>query len=144
PCSSCGPAARASPKRSKFRSANLCPRRAARTRQPARARTARHSRPSLLLAPVLSDGCSRELSPDATSPPRRSAARSSPVAYTHPTPCKAAVFQLATNIPAPILAELLGLGTNTAVRWATLAARDWSGYAAARRPSGARRLVATD
>lgn len=52
------------------------------------------------------------------------------------------MFQLAANIPTPILAELLGLGTNTAVRWASLAARDWSQYAAARRPSRAGRFVA--
>ena len=54
---------------------------------------------------------------------------------------KAAMFQLAANIPTPILAELLGLGTNTAVRWSTLAARDWPQYAAARRPSQAGKLV---
>jgi len=46
---------------------------------------------------------------------------------------KAALFQLAGEIPTPVLAELLGLGTNTATRWAALAARDWSHYAALRR-----------
>lgn len=46
---------------------------------------------------------------------------------------KAAMFQLAAGMPTPILAEILGLGTNTAVRWATLAARDWNRYAALRR-----------
>lgn len=45
---------------------------------------------------------------------------------------KAAMFQLAAEIPTPILADILGLGTNTAVRWATLAARDWSYYTALR------------
>jgi hypothetical protein len=45
---------------------------------------------------------------------------------------KAAMFQLAAEIPTPVLAEILGLGANTAVRWATLAARDWSYYAAQR------------
>jgi len=48
---------------------------------------------------------------------------------------KAAMFQLASEIPTPVLAEILGLGTNTAVRWATLAARDWSQYTALRRLS---------
>ena len=43
---------------------------------------------------------------------------------------KAAMFQLASEIPTPILAEILGLATNTAVRWATLATRDWSQYTA--------------
>ena len=45
---------------------------------------------------------------------------------------KAAMFQLAAEIPTPILAELLGLATNTATRWAALAARDWSQYTALR------------
>jgi hypothetical protein len=45
---------------------------------------------------------------------------------------KAAMFQLAGEIPTPILADILGLAANTAVRWATLAARDWSQYAALR------------
>ncbi|MHB1534818.1 MAG: hypothetical protein ACYC1D_09450 [Acidimicrobiales bacterium] len=47
---------------------------------------------------------------------------------------KAALFQLAGEIPTPVLAELLGLGTNTATRWAALASRDWSHYVALRRP----------
>ena len=46
---------------------------------------------------------------------------------------KAAMFQLAAEIPTPVLAELLGLSSVTATRWATLAARDWSQYAAMRR-----------
>jgi hypothetical protein len=46
---------------------------------------------------------------------------------------KAAMFQLAGEIPTPILADILGLAANTAVRWATIAARDWSHYAAMRR-----------
>lgn len=37
---------------------------------------------------------------------------------------------LAAVIPTPILADICGLGTNTAVRWATLASRDWSHYTA--------------
>lgn len=44
----------------------------------------------------------------------------------------AAMYQLAAEIPTPILAEMLGLHRNTAVRWATLAARDWSLYTAQR------------
>jgi hypothetical protein len=46
---------------------------------------------------------------------------------------KAAMFSLAAEIPTPVLAELLGLSPSTATRWATLAARDWSQYAALRR-----------
>jgi hypothetical protein len=45
---------------------------------------------------------------------------------------KAAMFQLAGEIPTPILAEILGLSAQTAVRWAALAARDWSQYTAVR------------
>lgn len=46
---------------------------------------------------------------------------------------KAALFALAAEIPTPILADTLGLSRNTATRWATLAARDWSQYTAERR-----------
>ena len=40
----------------------------------------------------------------------------------------AALFSLAGHIPAPVLADLIGIGHNTATRWAALAARDWSNY----------------
>jgi hypothetical protein len=50
---------------------------------------------------------------------------------------KAAMFQLAAEMPTPILAEILGLANNTAARWATLAARDWSYYTALRRSDNA-------
>lgn len=42
----------------------------------------------------------------------------------------AAMYQLAAEIPTPILAEMLALNPNTAARWAALAARDWSHYTA--------------
>lgn len=45
------------------------------------------------------------------------------------------LFALAGQIPTPVLADLLGISRNTATRWATLAARDWSSYVAHRRPS---------
>ncbi|MGH3192300.1 MAG: hypothetical protein ACRDPY_48345 [Streptosporangiaceae bacterium] len=44
----------------------------------------------------------------------------------------AALAALATDLPAAILADLLGLHVNTAVRWVTYARRDWAGYLAAR------------
>lgn len=51
----------------------------------------------------------------------------------HPRKCRsAALFALASQIPAPVLAEIAGIATNTAVRWAALAARDWSRYIADR------------
>ncbi|MGK4217711.1 hypothetical protein [Kocuria marina] len=43
-----------------------------------------------------------------------------------------AMYGLAGRVPAPVLADLIGIGNNTAVRWATLAARDWSAYIAQR------------
>lgn len=45
---------------------------------------------------------------------------------------KAALFQLATEIPTPLLADLLGIGQTTAVRWAALASRGWGSYIAER------------
>lgn len=44
----------------------------------------------------------------------------------------AAMFALAGQVPAPVLAELIGIADTTAVRWAALAARDWSTYIAQR------------
>jgi hypothetical protein len=41
---------------------------------------------------------------------------------------KAALYQLAGEVPAPVLAELIGITPKNAVGWAKLAARDWSGY----------------
>jgi hypothetical protein len=41
---------------------------------------------------------------------------------------KAAMFQLAATLPAPILAELLGTSDVNAAAWAALAARDWGTY----------------
>ena len=47
---------------------------------------------------------------------------------------QAALLQLAAELPAPVLADLLGLHANTAVEWVRAARGDWSVYAA----SGAR------
>ena len=44
----------------------------------------------------------------------------------------AALFALAAELPTPVLADLIGIADTTATRWATLAARDWSGYIAQR------------
>lgn len=45
---------------------------------------------------------------------------------------KATLFQLAGDIPAPVLAELIGITNDNAAAWARLAARDWTGYIAER------------
>jgi integrase len=66
--------------------------------------------------------------------PGRHAGRHLATENIHPADArKAAMFQLAAEIPTPVLAELLGLSPATATRWATLAARDWSQYATMRR-----------
>jgi len=44
----------------------------------------------------------------------------------------AALINLATDLPAAVLADLLGLHINTAVRWVKRARRDWASYLAAR------------
>jgi hypothetical protein len=41
-----------------------------------------------------------------------------------------ALFQLATEIPAAILARTLGIHTDVAVSWQRLSAGDWANYAA--------------
>ena len=49
---------------------------------------------------------------------------------------RAALLDLATQLPAAVLADLLGLHQTTAAKWMHQAGGDWSGYAAelARRP----------
>lgn len=44
----------------------------------------------------------------------------------------AALYALAGQIPAPVLADLLGITRNNATQWAQLAARDWTNYVATR------------
>jgi len=43
---------------------------------------------------------------------------------------RAALLDLAAQLPAAVLADLLGLAPGTAVRWMRHAGGDWSGYAA--------------
>lgn len=45
---------------------------------------------------------------------------------------KTALFHLAATIPTPVLADLIGITSNTAVRWAALTSRSWSTYIAER------------
>ncbi len=45
---------------------------------------------------------------------------------------KATLFQLAGDMPAPVLAELIGITNSNASDWARLAARDWTTYLATR------------
>jgi len=50
----------------------------------------------------------------------------------------AALCDLADELPAAVLAALLGISVDTAGRWGTLVKRDWTGYIAERdgQPSG--------
>ena len=72
--------------------------------------------------------------PGARPTPERQRAR--PPAQ-HPriqarTARSAALINLAADLPAAVLADLLGLHINTAVRWVKRARRDWADYLAAR------------
>jgi integrase len=49
---------------------------------------------------------------------------------------RAALLDLAAQLPAAVLADLLGLTPGTAVRWMRQAGADWSGYAAERHEPG--------
>jgi hypothetical protein len=40
---------------------------------------------------------------------------------------------LAADLPAAIIADLLGMHVNTAIRWVRYAGRDWADYLAAQR-----------
>jgi hypothetical protein len=46
--------------------------------------------------------------------------------------CNGGLAALAADLPAAILADLLGMHVNTAVRWAIYARRDWTDYLADR------------
>lgn len=48
----------------------------------------------------------------------------------------AALISLAGNLPTPVLADVLGLSTTIAERWAALAQRDWATYIATQQEKG--------
>jgi hypothetical protein len=51
-----------------------------------------------------------------------------------------ALAELAADLPTPVLADLVGIGITTALRWARHAQRDWAPYLAARADVNARRV----
>jgi hypothetical protein len=53
-------------------------------------------------------------------------------------PRNAALIQLATELPAAVIADMLGVHPNTATRWVELAGAKWTGYAADRLSMGNR------
>jgi hypothetical protein len=50
----------------------------------------------------------------------------------HRTARNSALIALAAELPAPVLASLIGLHQNTAIRWTQYAEADWAAYLAAR------------
>ncbi|MGI5243382.1 hypothetical protein [Dactylosporangium sp. CA-139066] len=52
---------------------------------------------------------------------------------------KTALAELAADLPTPVLADLVGIGITTALRWARHAQRDWAPYLVARADANARR-----
>ena len=51
-------------------------------------------------------------------------------APTPPQPRSTALFQLATELPAALLARMLGIHIAVAVAWQRASSGDWTGYAA--------------
>lgn len=65
----------------------------------------------------------RQPQPDQSAQPARHSAR----------PARnGALMALAADLPAAIIADLLGMHINTAIRWVRYAGRDWADYLAAR------------
>ncbi|BCO36341.1 hypothetical protein H7H69_16410 [Mycobacterium heckeshornense] len=62
--------------------------------------------------------------------PARLGARLGRLGIDAQTGHRAAMLQLATTVPAAVLADLLGIHTTTAADWAHAAGGDWSHYAA--------------
>jgi hypothetical protein len=54
-----------------------------------------------------------------------------PARNQRPARRNGALAALAADLPAAILADLLGMHVHTAVRWVTYARRDWAEYLAA-------------
>jgi hypothetical protein len=50
-----------------------------------------------------------------------------------------ALISLASELPAAVVAELVGINISTAVRWSTYARQDWAAYLEAREPPPERR-----
>lgn len=46
--------------------------------------------------------------------------------------CRVALLQLASEIPAAVLADMLNLAPSTAAKWVEWAGGNWTGYVAAR------------
>jgi hypothetical protein len=56
-------------------------------------------------------------------------------------------MEFATDLPAPVVADALGIHIETAARWSKYARRDWADYLAARadyRPDPGRSRAARD
>lgn len=49
-----------------------------------------------------------------------------------------AVLSLASDLPAPVLSQILGVHINTAVHWVKYVKRDWASYVESRRHTARR------
>lgn len=54
---------------------------------------------------------------------------------------RAALLQLCAEVAAPVVADILGLHVNPAVKWAGLAGRTWGDYLTARAETTLQRLA---
>ena len=75
-------------------------------------------------------GCSPAASPDAPSAPYQLAERLRQIGIRSAQSRSAALFQLATDLPAAVLARMLGIHITVAVAWQRASAGDWAAYAA--------------
>lgn len=66
----------------------------------------------------------------------RAVRSSQPRLSTTTAPRNGALAALAADLPAAVLADLLGMHINTAVRWVKYVGRDWADYIAARAIEG--------
>ena len=76
------------------------------------------------------DGCSPAACPDSPSPRPGSASACAPLGIRAMPGRRAALIDLAAQLPAAVLADLLNLSPGTAVRWMHQAGADWNRYAA--------------
>ncbi|HEX9355701.1 MAG TPA: hypothetical protein VF933_18015, partial [Streptosporangiaceae bacterium] len=75
-------------------------------------------------------GCCPADAPASRSAPAASASASAGSASSPAQPRSTALFQLATELPAAILARMPGIHIDVAVTWQRICAGDWMTYAA--------------
>ena len=101
---------------------------AGRPRHQARGRPQRTRAPACSTS--LPPGCSPGAGPEARSPRTRSPSGSTPSAISPRQGRSTALFTLAAEVPAAILAKTLGIHIQAAIQWQKISAGDWTAYAA--------------